>query len=294
MVETRIGISGWRYEPWRGVFYPKGLAQRRELEFASRQFNSIEINGTFYSLQRPDSFREWYTATPDDFVFAIKCPRYITHLKRLRNIEEPLANFYASGVLELREKIGPFLWQFPPNFKFDEELFEAFFEKLPRTGEAAVKLARDHGPQVKGRAYVPRNAQGLPKKLRHCIEFRHASFLVPAFVRLLRRAKVGLVVADTAGIHPYAEDMTADFVYVRLHGAEEIYASGYTEAALEEWAGKLRAWRAGGEPAGGRKILDVAPVKRKGRDVYVYFDNDIKVKAPFDAKRLAEEMAVFA
>ncbi|HVT83139.1 MAG TPA: DUF72 domain-containing protein [Phycisphaerae bacterium] len=290
MPETRIGISGWRYEPWRGVFYPKGLAQKRELEFASRQFNSIEINGTFYSLQRPGSFREWYGAVPEGFVFAIKCPQYITHRKRLRNFAEPLANFYASGVLELKEKMGPFLWQFPPNFKFDEGLFEAFFAKLPRTGAEAVKVARGHGPQVKGRAFVPRDARGLPARLRHCIEFRHESFLVPAFVRLLRRMKVGLVIADTAGIHPYAEDVTADFVYVRLHGAEEIYASGYTEAALEEWARKLRAWRAGGEPEGARKILDVAAAKRKGRDVYVYFDNDIKVKAPFDAKRLARMM----
>jgi len=292
MAESRIGISGWRYEPWRGVFYPKGLAQRRELEFASRQFNSIEINGTFYSLQRPSSFREWYAATPEDFVFAIKCPQYITHRKRLRNIEEPLANFYASGVLDLKEKIGPFLWQFPPNFKFNEELFEEFFEKLPRTGAEAVRLARGHGPQVRGRAFVPRSAKGLPRVLRHAIEFRHESFLGPAFVRLLRRQKVGLVVADTAGIHPYAEDVTADYVYVRLHGAEEIYASGYTEAALEEWARKLRAWRAGGEAAGSRKISDAPPVKRSERDVYVYFDNDIKVKAPFDAKKLAEKLRV--
>lgn len=284
MAETRIGISGWRYAPWRGKFYPEDLAQKRELEYASGKFSTIEINGTFYSLQRPSSFRAWYEATPPDFVFAVKCPRYITHMRRLRDIDEPLANFCASGVLLLAEKMGPMLWQFPPNFRFDAEKFEAFFEKLPRTMAEAARIARRHGTRMKGRTAIP--AKAGKQGIRHCIEFRHESFLVPEFITLLRRQKVGLVLADTAGLHPYAEDITADFVYIRLHGAEEIYASGYTEKALDWWAGRIRAWRSGQEPADASKVLAKKPLARRSRDIYVYFDNDIKVHAPYDAMNL--------
>jgi len=288
MPETRIGISGWRYDPWRGTFYPKDLPQKRELEYASRQLSSLEINGTFYSLQRPSSFRDWYAATPDDFLFTIKCPRFITHMRRLKNIDEPLANFFASGVLALEDKLGPMLWQFPPNFQYNEELFADFFEKLPRTVADAAEMASGHSSHVKGRSYIP--SKPPKQKIRHCIEFRHESFLVPGFIALVRKHKIGLVIADTAGIHPYAEDVTADFVYIRLHGAEQIYASGYTDKALDHWAKRIRVWRSGKEPEDAAKISPQKPPPRKSRDVFIYFDNDIKVRAPYDAMSLAAKL----
>ena len=279
-----IGISGWRYEPWRGVFYPKGLAQHRELEYASRQFPSIEINGTFYSLQYPFCFDAWHEATPPGFLFAIKGSRFITHMKRLRDVERPLANFFASGLFRLREKMGPFLWQFPPNFRFNADLLEQFFEMLPRDTDAALSLARRRDERVKGRACL---AIDCNRKLRHAIEIRHESFIDPAFVKLLRRHRIALVVADTAGKWPFVEDVTADFMYLRLHGDEEIYASGYSDEALDLWARRIHAWRHGGELADSKKIAPgSAPPARTSRDIYCYFDNDIKVKAPFDAKGL--------
>ncbi len=280
---VRIGISGWRYEPWRGVFYPKGLAQRRELEYASRAFPTIEINGTFYSLQRPESFAAWRDATPRGFVFAVKGGRFITHLKRLKDVERPLANFLASGLFNLREKLGPFLWQFPPSFKFDADRLEAFFEMLPRDTVTALVRARKRDARVKGRSRLAIDAN---RKLRHAIEIRHESFMDPAFVRLLRKYRVALVVADTAGKWPYCEDVTADFMYLRLHGDKELYASGYSDAALDRWAARIDAWSRGGELPGARKIADLAPPPRKRRDVYCYFDNDVKVHAPFDARQL--------
>jgi uncharacterized protein YecE (DUF72 family) len=280
-----IGISGWTYEPWRGTFYPEDLPQKRELEYASRQLNSIEINGTFYSLQKPGSFRTWYEQTPDDFVFSLKGGRFITHIRRLRDIETPLANFFASGVLALKQKLGPILWQFPPNFKFDAERFEPFFELLPHDTEAAAELACKHDKNWKGEVCLETDQR---RPVRHAVEFRHDSFLTPDFAKLLRKHKIGLVVADTAGLHPYAEDVTADFVYLRLHGAEEIYVSGYTDEALNRWADRIRAWSTGGQPPDAKVLLDQPPPKRKGRDVYAYFDNDVKVRSPADAKSLAK------
>jgi uncharacterized protein YecE (DUF72 family) len=288
MAETRIGISGWRYAPWRGVFYPKGLAQKRELEYASRQLSTVEINGTFYSLQRPSSFRAWYDATPKHFLFSVKCPRFITHMRKLKDIDEPLANFYASGVLALADKTGPMLWQFPPMFRFNAAKFEAFFEKLPRTFDQAAKIARGRGERLKLRSFIPEDPG--TREIRHCVEFRHDSFLVPEFIDVLRRHKIGLVLADTARLHPYTEDITADFVYIRLHGAEQIYASGYTDSALDWWAARIRAWRAGGEPPDATKVSPKKPSARKSRDIYVYFDNDIKVRAPFDALNLDKKL----
>jgi uncharacterized protein YecE (DUF72 family) len=279
----RIGISGWRYEPWRGVYYPKGLAQHRELWYSSRQLPTIEINGTFYSLQRPECFASWHADTPDDFVFAVKGSRFITHMKKLRDVEIPLANFFASGIFNLREKLGPFLWQFPPNFAFNREKIEAFFEILPRDTESALALARRRDARLKGRARLAIDAN---RKLRHCMEIRHESFRDPAFVRLLRKHRVGLVVADTAGKWPLLEDVTADFVYIRLHGDEELYASGYSDAALDMWAERIRAWSQGSEPADARRACPATARPARSRDVYVYFDNDMKVRAPFDAKSL--------
>jgi uncharacterized protein YecE (DUF72 family) len=289
MGTIRIGISGWRYGGWRGVFYPEGLPQRRELEYASRRLRSIEINGTFYSLQRPEHFQDWYDATPPGFVFAVKGSRFISHMKRLKDVERPLANFLASGLFNLREKTGPFLWQFPPQFRFDADRLEAFFEMLPRDAESALALARRRDARVKGRC---RLAIDCNRKLRHAIEIRHESFLDPAFPALLRKHGIALVVADTAGKWPFVEDVTADFVYVRLHGDEVLYASGYSDAALDLWAERIRAWSAGGERPGAQKIAGDAPARRASRDVYCYFDNDAKVKAPFDAMRLIAKLGL--
>jgi uncharacterized protein YecE (DUF72 family) len=271
MASARIGISGWTYKPWRGTFYPPDLPHKRELEYSSRKFNSIEINGSFYSLQRPSSYRSWHEATPADFVFSVKAGRFITHMKKLKGVEGAMANFFASGLLGLNEKLGPILWQLPPILKFEPNRLEAFFEQLPRDTAAAAKLARRHDAWLKGRVLVEADKK---RPIRHAMEVRHDSFKDPRFVELLREHDVGLVVADTAGKWPFMEDVTSNFVYVRLHGDEELYVSGYTEEALEMWAGKLRSWM------------------KRGRDVYVYFDNDVKVRAPFDAMSLARKLGV--
>lgn len=290
-MDTRfhIGISGWRYAPWRGIFYPPDLAQRRELEFASRQFRSIELNGSFYSLQRPQSYAQWYSQTPRGFVFAVKAPRYITHVRRLREIEKPLANFFASGLFELREKLGPILWQFPPSLRYDEALFEDFLSKLPRDTESAAALARRREPRMRGRCTL---AIDRRRPLRHAVGIRHESFRDPRFIRLLRRHRVAAVFADTAGKWPYFEDVTADFVYLRLHGDEELYASGYTPKALDRWAARIRQWSQGQEPQEAQRILDGNAPKRAHRRVYCYFDNDMKVKAPRDARALMQRLGL--
>lgn len=278
-----IGISGWRYVPWRGVFYPKGLAQHRELEYAAGQLPSIEINGSFYSLQRPESYAAWHAATPPGFVFAVKGNRFLTHMLKLKDIEGPLANVLASGVFELRDKLGPFLWQFPPIVKFDPQRFEHFLSLLPRDTDSARALALQYQPRMEGRVALE---SGPNRPMRHAVEIRHESFLDPAFIAMLRRYNVALVVADTAGRWPLCEDVTADFVYIRLHGDKELYASGYEDDAIAAWAARIDAWRRGRQPAGARCIVDKPPPKATARDVYCYFDNDIKVHAPFDARRL--------
>ena len=285
----RIGISGWRYPPWRGVFYPPGLPQRRELEYASRALDTIEINGSFYSLQRPECYAAWYRDTPSEFVFAVKGSRYITHMLKLRDVDRALANFFASGIFNLREKLGPFLWQFPPNLGFQEERFDSFFAALPRTTEDALALARRRDARMLGRSRLAIDAS---RPLRHAVEIRHPSFVDPRFVDMLRRWRIALVVADTAGKWPYCEDITANFVYVRLHGEEELYSSGYTEASLDRWAARIRAWSNGGEPDDAQRISSKPPPRRRSRDVYCYFDNDAKVHAPFDARRLAQKLGL--
>jgi uncharacterized protein YecE (DUF72 family) len=289
MGRIHIGISGWRYEPWRGVFYPEDLAQRRELEFASREFRTIEINGSFYSLQRPESYQSWYEETPPGFLFSVKGGRFITHLRKLKEIEKPLANFFAQGIFNLREKLGPFLWQFPPIFGFNRERFETFFRLLPRDTEQALALARRRDARMTGRS---RLAIDEHRPLRHCVEIRHPSFIDESFIALLRKHDIGLVVADTAGKWPYLEDVTSDFVYIRLHGDKKLYTSGYTHESLDRWAARIRAWAEGGEPEDGRKASSSPPKRRKSRDVYVYFDNDVKVKAPRDAHRLIEKLGL--
>jgi uncharacterized protein YecE (DUF72 family) len=283
--DVRIGISGWRYPPWRGVFYPPDLPQRRELEYASRQLRTIEINGSFYSLQTPQSYQAWYDETPADFLFSVKGGRYITHMRRLRDIGAPLANFFASGVANLREKLGPFLWQLPPTLRYDAAQLEEFLAMLPRDTDAAAALARRRDARMAGRARV---AFGPPHRLRHALEVRHASFVDPSFIALLRRQKVAFVIADTAGKWPEYEDVTSDFVYVRLHGASELYASGYTRAQLETWAARIERWRHGREPARPQRILGAAASRRPKRDVFCYFDNTAKEHAPRNALQLAK------
>ena len=267
----RVGISGWTYPPWRGTFYPAGLAHRRELAYAAERLNSIEVNGTFYALQRPASFLAWAAETPADFVFSIKAGRFITHMKKLRDVDTAVANFLGCGVLALGAKLGPILWQLPPPLAFDADRIASFLRLLPHTTSAAAVMAGGHDDRIKDRAWLSTDAD---RPLRHAVEVRHESFRHPRFLDLLREWGVALVVADTAGRWPQMFDVTADFVYVRLHGAEELYTSGYDAEGLDRWAERIRGW------AG------------DGRDVYVYFDNDVKVRSPFDAMALAERLGV--
>lgn len=278
----RIGISGWRYTPWRGVFYPEDLPQKNELRHASSIFRAIEINGTFYSLQRPKSFARWAEDTPEDFVFTVKGPRFITHIRRLKDVKAPLANFLASGILRLGPKLGPLLWQFPPNFKFDPARMESFLEMLPHTTEAAARLARRHDKWMSGRCSM-KIAQDRP--LRHAIEIRNASFVNPNFIGMLRDNSVALVCADTVE-WPRLMDATSDFMYCRLHGSEVLYASGYDDKALDEWAIRVIAWARGKEPDDAERAINETGAKMPARDVFVFFDNDVKVRAPFDAQKL--------
>ncbi len=265
-----IGISGWNYPQWRGVFYPRGLRQADELGFASRVFPSIEVNGSFYSQMRPSSYRGWYAAVPEDFVFALKGARFITHMKRLRDVETPLANFFASGPLCLRAKLGPILWQLPPSVRFDPLVLRAFFELLPKTFQQARRLARKHDHRLRERAAF---AVDENRPLRHALEVRHESFYDPDYVDLLREYGIASCVADSAGRYPVIEDLTADFAYVRLHGASQLYVSGYGPRELKAWAARVRSWQ------------------NSGRPVFVYFDNDVKVRAPFDALNLTRLLA---
>jgi uncharacterized protein YecE (DUF72 family) len=266
---VRVGVSGWRYTPWRGVFYPEGLPQSRELWFAARSFQAVELNGSFYSLQRPEYFEQWYRDTPADFVFAVKGPRFITHMKRLKDSETPLANFFASGVFKLREKLGPILWQLPPTFRYEHDRLANFLRMLPTTTARALSCARRRDYRLKGRACLSIDAD---RPLRHAIEIRHPSFCDPGFIELLRECNVALVVAETAGKFPLMDAVTADFMYLRLHGDQELYRSGYSDRALKRWAARIQAWRQAGS-----------------REIFCFFDNtDVKLRAPFDARKLMQ------
>lgn len=280
--KIRIGISGWTYAPWHGRFYPEKLPRKRELAFAASVFRSIEINGTFYGMQRPDAFARWAEETPDDFVFAVKGPRFLTHIKRLREPTAPLANFMASGLLRLGAKLGPLLWQFPPSFRFDAPTIEAFLKLLPHDTEMAATLGRRHDHRLKARAWL-RPARRWP--MRHAMEIRHESFRDPAFIALLRKYKVALVCADTVE-WPLLMDLTADFVYCRLHGSRELYRSAYSKKELQRWAKRVRAWR-DGKPMRDGDFAGPPPKRSTPRDVYVYFDNTDKLQAPNDARALA-------
>ena len=272
MKKTRayIGISGYDYKGWRGRFYPKTLPARRWLHHASRVFNSIELNGTFYSLKSPDVFRRWVDEAPDDdFVFAVKGGRFITHNLKLRNVDAALGNFFASGVLALGRRTGPFLWQLPGTYRFSADRLDGFMRQLPRNSSEGEAVARQHDARLKRGALVTAEE---PVAYRHAFEVRHPTYFTDEFYGLLRTHRCAFVVADTAGRYPYAEEVTTDFVYARLHGSQELYVSGYTDEELDAWSGRVAGWRKG------------------GRDVYVYFDNDAKVHAPFDAQRLRERV----
>jgi uncharacterized protein YecE (DUF72 family) len=274
-VTVRIGISGWTYPRWRGTFYPRGLPQREELRYAAERMNSVEINGSFYSLQRRSSFETWAACVPQDFVFAVKGGRFITHMKKLSGIETALANFFACGVLALDQKLGPILWQLPPNLGFNADRMQAFFDQLPGTAGSAAKIADNHDRRVPD-DHALTKAQHPRHRLRHAIEVRHESFRTRDFYKLLSRYKIALVVADNPGKWPILTEITTDLMYVRLHGHDQLYASGYSDRELDEWATKIRSWM------------------ERGCDVYAYFDNDAKVRAPFDAMSLMDRLGLRA
>lgn len=285
MSELRIGVSGWSYPEWRGNFYPKGLVQKRELEYASRQVNSIEINGSFYSLQSPESYRKWAASVPDDFLFALKGSKYITHTKKLKDVRVPLANFFASGLLLLGKKLGPILWQFPPWFRFDEETMTAFLELLPRSSYEAALLARENTIKTKEKRWTDVIAD---VGFRYAFEPRHESFFTREFIELLRSRNAALAIADTGGKYSYAEDITADFLYIRLHG-DALYTSDYSDTVLDKWARRIKSWKKGSEPRDVVKISKRKAVKGT-RDIFVYFDNSIEGHAPLDALQLARNL----
>ncbi|HEX4471447.1 MAG TPA: DUF72 domain-containing protein [Nocardioides sp.] len=271
--QIRVGISGWRYPAWRGDFYPAGLPQRRELEYAAEQLTSIEVNGSFYSLQRPTSYAAWRaaaTAARPGFVFAVKGPRYVSHLKRLKDVEIPLANFFASGLLALGPTLGPVLWQLPENLAFDAGVLDDFLGRLPRTTSEAAELAALHDDKVPEDRALTR-AEDV-RSLVYALEFRSPTFASPVARDVLGRHGVATVYADTAGRWPKVDQDTGPLRYVRLHGDKELYASGYTDRALDQWAGRCLAWA------------------EAGQDVFVYFDNDVKGYAPHDAMRLIDRL----
>lgn len=284
MSEYRIGISGWRYTPWRNYFYPKGLVQKKELYFASRSVNTIEINGSFYGLQTPQSYASWFDETPDNFIFSVKAYRQITHFNRLVNIEEPLARFFGSGLLELKHKLGPILWQFPPSFTFNPDRFSAFLDLLPHTTNQAMKRAQTVYPEMTWPEGVKHR-----QRIRHCVEIRHQSFMNKEFITLLRKHNVAFVIADTAKRWPYAEDITSDFIYMRLHGDTELYKSGYSEEAIERWYKRIKTWSKGNQPADA-KLITSQEQSHENRDVFCYFDNTDKMWAPFDARKILEKL----
>lgn len=267
----RVGISGWTYPPWRGTFYPTGLPHKQELGYAADRLDSIEINGTFYALQRPSSFAAWRDQTPDDFVFAVKSGRFITHMKRLLDPAQSLANFFASGLLALGDKLGPLLWQLPPDLKYDAGRLTDFFSALPRTHAEAVRVGSAHDDRLtEDRVYLQTSDPDRP--IRHALEVRNDSFRTPGLIDLLHDHRIALVIADTAGRWPQIEELSTDFGYLRLHGADELYVSGYTAQGLDRWAAKINTWA---------EQVD---------DVCVYFDNDAKVRSPYDAMGLIERL----
>ncbi len=259
----RIGIGGWTYAPWRGTFYPDGLIQKRELEYASRQLTSIEINGTYYSLQKPATFAKWRDETPEDFVFALKGTRFITNRRVLAEAGDSIKAFFGSGVAELGRKLGPINWQFPPFKKFDPEDFEAFLQSLPKTVDGVT--------------------------LRHAVEVRHESFRAPAFIALVRKYGVAIIIAADSE-YPQIADVTAPFVYVRVMGTSEKEKLGYSAKALDLWAKRAEEWAGGGAPEGLKTVAE-HQAETAGRDVYLYVISGFKERNPSAAMALTERVA---
>jgi len=285
MSELRIGVSGWSYPEWRGVFYPKGLVQRRELEYVGERMNSVEINGSFYSLQNPDSYQKWAAATPDDFIFALKGSKYISHNRKLTDVRIPLANFFGSGVLLLGKKLGPILWQFPPWLRFDSQTISNFLYLLPKSTAGAARLSQENTIKITSKSWTDSIAD---VELRYAFEPRHESFMCPEFVELLESHNCALAIADTGGKWPYAEEVTANFLYIRLHG-ENLYVSDYSDEALDRWTNRIKTWTKGGQPRDAVRTHKKKTPKI-ARDIYVYFDNSIAGHAPSGAIHLAERL----
>jgi len=281
VAKIRVGLSGWDYDGWEGEFYPEDLPRTRRLEYVAERFDTVEVNGTFYSLLKASTYRRWDRVTPRHFRFALKGSRFITHTKKLRDVESALANFLASGPLVLGGKLGPILWQLPASHRFDRTRLTSFVELLPATTEEARDVARRHDDRVP-EPFVEVDAN---HRLRHVLEVRNDSYFNPGAVRVLREAGVALAVSH-AGDWEMREEPTAGFLYVRLHGAPRTYHSGYETDQLERWSRLLRAWKEGAVPDDARRITDRRPPPRKGRDVYVYFDNDAEGRAPVDALEL--------
>jgi uncharacterized protein YecE (DUF72 family) len=271
MARAFIGTSGWRYASWRGDFYPKGLRQADELAYLAGRLTSAELNGSFYSLQRPSSYEAWKAAVPEGFVFAVKGSRYITHMLQLRGAETALANFLASGVLALGDTLGPVLWQLPARMAFDAERLAEFFDLLPRTTADAAALAARHDAKVPDDRALVEAAADRP--ILHAVEPRHESFAGAEARELFAREGICMVASDSAGTWPEVDADTSGIRYARLHGESRLYGGGYSEASLDRWAGRVRDWLAA------------------GRDAYVYFDNDADGRAPHDAAALLARLA---
>ncbi|MDQ8022099.1 MAG: DUF72 domain-containing protein [Moraxellaceae bacterium] len=296
---VRVGISGWKYEPWRGNFYPESLTQKDELAYASRSLPTIEINSTFYGSKRPENFATWYAQTPDDFVLSVKAPQRVTHQRHLQDVGAPVARFLASGIFELKEKLGPVLWQFPPWLRFDAGSFEAFLACLPHDAKSARAFVTEHLSADKAEGLMPDGGRGTHDDgtrnypLRHAVEVRHESFADPALVDMLRRHGVALVTADSGGRWPEYGDVCADFLYLRLHGDSEQY-DRHAEQVVDTWAARILAWHEGGQPADVQLLAQAAPhgKARRTRDVFCYFDNTLKEQAPHNAMRLLERLGI--
>ncbi len=277
---VRTGTAGWVYAPWRGEFYPPGLTQKQELAYAGTHLGAIEINATFRALQKPQSFRNWAVQTPEGFVFAVKGPQLVTHIRRLKDVATPLASFFASGPLALGARLGPFVWQLPPNMGYDPERLEEFLALLPKSPADAEAFAGRHEAWMQDAA----TTAGGVAAIRHALEVRHESFATPGFIAQLRRHNVALVVADTAQWPTF--DVTADFVYCRLQGAPG--KDGYDAADIERWAGRLAAW-AEGRPLPDGAFLADQPEPRP-RDVFAFFVSTDKLHAPANAMAVAERL----
>ena len=256
--KIHIGVGGWTFPPWRGVFYPEKLTQAKELSYAASKLTSIEINGTYYGSQKPESFRKWRSEVPDGFVFSVKGPRFATNRRVLAEAGDSIKRFYDSGVLELRDSLGPVLWQFAPTKKFDEVDFGKFLELLPR--------------KLEGRA------------LRHVVEVRNDSFKTPSFIALMRKFTIPVVYADH-GKYPAIADITGDFVYARLQTGKDTVKTAYPPKALDAWADRLKVWASGGEPKDLPRV-DKAPAKKQPRDIFAYVIHEGKIRAPAGAMEL--------